>query len=194
MNSDCPLGFECVIDESLPLYRRNICANKDTCYTWVAPWQLPYWWDYNGLMVSFSGFYNNLQDYYLCENPITSQYHWRKYFAEYGFAEAVNLPYYLCRDSIVVSIAHDHICREELQKAGFANAVTLPLQKRKEYYSPDTYDGFNYQEVDLFWCGEVVGDPLEAINALEAGYADAVTLLPTSLDQQKWECDNSFYE
>jgi hypothetical protein len=83
----------------------------------------------------------------------------------------------------MVFIDNNNICREEMQKAGYANAITLPLQKRKEYYSPDAYEGFSYQEVDLSSCGD------EAINALNAGYADAIPLSPLPLNQQKY-----FYE
>jgi len=186
MNNYCPLGFECVTDESVCFLPSTRCVNIHTCYTWTTAWELPYWWDYNGLIVSFLGTYNNLQDD-LSENPITSQYDWRKYFAEYGFAEAVALPYFFraSNNTMMIFIDNDNICREEMQKAGYANPVTLPLQRRKEYYSPDTYEGFNYQEVDLFFCGD------EAFNALNAGYADAVKLFPTSLNEQRWGYDST---
>jgi hypothetical protein len=190
MNNYCPLGFECVIDTTAPLYRRDCCANKDTCHIWAAPWELPYWQKYHMLIVSFEEIYKDVQSE-IFENPITSQYDWRKYFAEYGFAEAVDLPYYF-RDSnnaMIISIANDNICREEIEKTGYANSIALPLQSRKEYYSPDTYEGFDYQEVDWFFCGD------EAINALNAGYADAINLFPSSLDNQRWEhYSTPFYE
>jgi hypothetical protein len=188
MNNYCPLGLECVTDESVSFHRRNYCANLHTCYTWTKEWELPYrcdynrCCDYNRLIVSFLENYNNLQDD-LSENQITSQYDWRKYFAEYGFAEAVDLPYFFrASNNMMVFIFNDNICQKEMQKAGYANAVTLPLQKRKEYLFPDiydTYEGFNYWEVSLFLCGD------EAINALNAGYADAIELLPTLLSQQR---------
>jgi hypothetical protein len=86
---------------------------------------------------------------------------------------------------MMVFIDNNNICREEMQKVGYANAVSLPIQKRKEYYSPDTYEGFGYQEVDLFFCGD------EAINALNAGYSNAIELLPTSLNEQRWQYDST---
>jgi hypothetical protein len=185
MNNYCPLGLECVTDESVSFHRRNYCANLHTCYTWTKEWELPYrcdynrCCDYNRLIVSFLENYNNLQDD-LSENQITSQYDWRKYFAEYGFAEAVDLPYYFRENGVMmVCIDNDSVCREEIHKAGYANATVLPLQRRKEFYSADTYEGFSYQEVDLFYCGD------EAINALNAGYADAIWLLPVSLNEQR---------
>jgi hypothetical protein len=183
MNNYCPLDFECVPDEfaSSPLSDR--CANINTCYRWVTAWELPYWRNDDRLLIDFVEIYNNLHDE-LSENPITSQYDWRKYFAEYGFAEAVDLPHFFHPSNntrMMVSIADDNICREEIQKAGYANAVDLPLQRRIKFYSPDTYESFMYLEVNLFFCGD------EAINALNAGYADAVELLPTSLNEQKWE-------
>jgi hypothetical protein len=177
MNNDCPLGFECVINESVSSPLSNRCANIDTCCTWATAWEIPYSWTCNRLLVDFVEIYNNnLQDD-LSENPITSQYDWRKYFAEYGFAEAVDLPYFFRANNTImmVFIADDNICREEIQKAGYANAVTLPLQERKEYYF-DTYESFNYQEVDLFWCGN------DAINALNAGFVNAIKLFPISPD------------
>lgn len=182
----CPLGLECVTDESAPLYRRNCCANTETCYRWTTAWELPYWRDYNGLIVSFLGIYNNLQSD-LSENPITSQYDWRKYFAEYGFAEAVDLPYFFRSSdkTMMVFIHENNVFREEIQDAGYTNAVDLPIQNRKEYYSPDTYEGFSYLEVDLFFCGD------DATNALNAGYANAIELTPLSLDEQRWEYDST---
>jgi hypothetical protein len=184
MNNYCPLGFECIIDESASVPLSDRCANIHTCYTWVKAWELPYWRDCNRLLVDFLEIYNSLQND-LSQNPITSQYDWRKYFAKYGFAEAVDLPYFFraSNNTMMVSITDDNICREEMQKVGYANAVMLPLQKRKEYYFSDTYEGFDYQEVDLFYCGD------EAINALNAGYANAIELLPTSLNEQRWEYD-----
>ena len=178
----CPLGLECLLGESISLVGRNKCPNTDTCYRWTTAWELPYWWDYNGLIVTFFGTYSNLQDD-LSENPITSQYDWRKYFAEYGFAEAVALPYFFrsSNNTMMVFIANDNVCREEIQKAGYANAVSLPLQNRKEYYSDDACESFSYRKVDLFFCFD------EAMNALDAGYADAVELLPASLDEQRRE-------
>ena len=188
MNDYCPLGFECVTDKSACSLLSNRCVNIHTCYTWTTAWELPYWRDYNGLIVSFFGIYNNLQDD-ISENPITSQYDWRKYFAEYGFAEAVALPYFFRQDNtMMVFIGNNNICQEEMNKVGYADAVILPLQKRKEYYSPDTYEGFDYQEVDLFFCGD------EAINALNIGYADAVPLFPLSLNKQKWEYDSDYFD
>jgi len=188
MNNYCPLGFECVIDESVRNPLNDRCANIDTCYIWTTAWELPYWCNYNELIVSFLGIYNNLQND-LSENPITSQYDWREYFAKYGFAEAIALPYFFrtSNNTMMVYIADENICREEMQKAGYANAITLPLQRQKEYYSPDTYEGFSYQEVDLFLCG------CEAINALNAGYADAIPLFPTSLNEQRWQYDSTLY-
>jgi hypothetical protein len=94
MNNYCPLGFECVSDKS------DRCVNVDTCYIWTTAWELPFWRDYNGLIVSFLGIYSHLQDE-LSENPITSQYDWTKYFAEYGFAEAVALPYFFLLATIL---------------------------------------------------------------------------------------------
>ena len=188
-NSCCPLGFECLPDESLLVCEHYHCINAESCYTWIQPWELPYWQEYHGLIVNFVDVYNSTQRD-LSENPITSKYDWRQYFAEYGFAEAVALPYFFraSNSTMMVFIANDHICREEIQKAGYANAVSLPLQNRKEYYSDDTYEGFNYLEVDLFFCGD------EAINALNAGYANAIELLPVSLDEQRVEhfygCEN----
>jgi len=179
--SYCPLGLGCVFDESTSIHRRVCCVNTDTCYTWATAWELPYWRDNDSLTVSFLGNYNHLQSD-LSENPITSKYDWKKYFAEYGFAEAVALPYFFRKSNgtMMIFIANDNISREEMQKAGYANAVSLPLQNRKEYYSDDTYEGFNYLEVDLFFCGD------EAINALNAGYANAVELAPISLNEQRW--------
>ena len=184
--SYCPLGLECLFDESAPFYRKDCCVNTDTCYTWTTAWELPYWRDCDSLIVSFFGNYNHLQSN-LSENPITSEYNWEKYFAEYGFAEPVALPYFFRSSdgTMMVFISEENVCRQEMQKAGYANATSLPLVNRKEYYSPDAYDGFNYLEVDLFFCGD------EAINALTAGYANAVELAPLSLNEQRWEYDNS---
>ena len=177
MNDNCPLGFECVINESINPYLGNSCANIHTCYTWTITWELPYYWSYNSfwnhsqLIISFIEAYYDLQNE-LSENVITSQYDFRKYFAEYGFAEAVALPYFFRQDgSMMVSIAEDNICLEEIQKAGYANSITLPVQRMKEYYYSCTYEGFSYQQVNLFLCGE------EAINAFNAGYANAIELL-----------------
>ena len=124
MNNYCPLGFECVIDESVPFCETNSCANTETCYRWTTAWELPYWWNRDGLIVSFIRRYDNLQDD-ISENPITSKYDWRKYFAEYGFAEAVALPYFFRANnsSMIVFIDDNNICREEMQKIGYANAI-----------------------------------------------------------------------
>lgn len=184
MNNYCPLGLECVIDESVQCPLSDRCANIHTCYAWTTAWELPYRRDNSELRVDFLEIYNNLQNDEFFQNPITSQYDWRKYFAEYGFAEAVDLPYFFraSNNSMMVFIDNDNICREEMQKAGYANAVTLPLREREEYYCPDTDKIFYCWEVDLFFCGD------EAINALNAGYADAVELFSTfSFNEQRWE-------
>jgi hypothetical protein len=186
MKNDCPLGFECVSDESAPFQLSHGCANIDTCRTWVAAWELPYHREGIKLVVDFFDTYRLILQEDLCGNPITAQYDWRTYFAEYGFAEAVDLPYFFRKNNMgmMVFITHDSICREEMQKAGYANAVTLPLQSRKEYYF-DTHESFNYQEVDLFLCGD------EAINALNAGYANAVELLSSCSINEDWEYNST---
>jgi hypothetical protein len=126
------------------------------------------------LIVDFLENYNDLQNE-LSDNPITSQYDWTKYFAEYGFAEAVDLPYFFNNDGTImrVFIGDNNIYREEMQKTGYANAIGIPLSRRKEFYSAEGYEGFSYFEVDLFLCDD------EAINAFNAGYADAVAM---------WDC------
>jgi hypothetical protein len=185
MNNYCPLGFECIAEKSALSGRGDCCPNIHTCYAWTTAWELPYRREKNELKVNFLEAYNNLQEIEFSQNPITSQYDWRKYFAEYSFAEAVDLPYFfrVSNSTMMVFIDNDNICREEIQKAGYANAVTLPLHEREEYYCPDTDKSFYCWEVNLFFCGD------EAINALNAGYADAIALLPVSLSEQR-----CFYE
>jgi len=172
MKNDCPLGFECITVKSIFSDSSLYCVNIDTCQGWTNAWKLPYWYNRDGLIVEFVDYYTALNDE-LSENLITSQYNWEQYFAEYGFAEAEKLPYFFRSDkTMMVCISKDNIYREEMKKTGYANAIDLPLQQRTEYFSPDTYEGFIYQEVDLFFCDD------EAINAFNAGYANAVKLLP----------------
>jgi len=126
MNNYCPLGFECVIEKSALSDTNNCCANIYTCYAWTTAWELPYRREGDKLRIDFLEIYNNLQEIDFSQNPITSQYDWTKYFAEYGFAEAVALPYFFRQDNaMMVCIADDNICQKELQKAGYSNAIEL---------------------------------------------------------------------
>lgn len=187
MSNFCPLGFECVINES-NFFGGDRCMNIETCHAWVKSWELPYYQDDDDdccqnskrLIVSFFETYRSLREDFS---------DWRKYFAEYGFAEAVSLPYFFSKrdGSMMVYIKEDNVCREEIKNAGYADAIPLPLQKRREYSFSNAEVGliaeekFEYQQVDLFYCGD------EAINAFNAGYADAIPLLFTSLDEQRRE-------
>ena len=130
MNNDCPLGFECVINKSAFLGEGGLCLNAHSCYIWTTAWELPYWRDDDRLIVNFLEVYDDSK-YDLSQNPITQRFNWEKYFAEYGFVEAIDLPYFFLQDNtMIVYIADNNICWDEIQKAGYANAMTIPLQKR----------------------------------------------------------------
>jgi hypothetical protein len=108
------------------------------------------------------------------------------YFAEYGFAEAIPLPYRQRTDGSHLTVRFpeeaDTPTQQQMQNAGWMVAVYLPLKRQREdCNSYDNYSRFEYWEVLLSLCFD------DALGALEAGYADAVPIYDR--DFLEHDCD-----
>ena len=94
MSKHCPIGLEDCIPRG-----QNSCVNFSTCYAWTRPWPLPLsriTWGVACLdSLTFDSSYW-LVEFLTLYPPINSagimqQRDWKKYFADYGYAEAVPL-------------------------------------------------------------------------------------------------------
>lgn len=175
----CKVGFECVPS------KYNGCVNQDACNDWTKAWQLPYTIKNNEFRVGFSDSYDDRFDSE--HNEILGGYDWAKYFAEYGYAESLPLPYtYRKTDNSQVRYMHvntnrvqlkTEFQRQELKGAGWCNASALPYY-RKNFFVSDYLD-----DDDVACAGIKVSYRLasgltddERCKILDAGYAQAIQI------------------
>lgn len=182
--NNCKLGFECISSDT---YYPQQCINVDTCNVWAQAWYLPIKFKFDAIVVNFSDYYDDLNEE-IADNAIIGFRNWAEYFADYGYAEALKLPYrYLtdwCTGQSHMYVDTDRVTNiyidreaeavgQQLAEAGWSNASPLPYFQ-KVFYVNDT--GIICTGIIVSYSVTPGLSSIERCEILNVGYASAIAI------------------